>query len=105
MASDWRRVSGTIRAPLVDNGATHLESYIRARIIPGLCVRGVAVPRHEDGIVVFTLFAVGERRHVIVVDLRRGDRIAVAVYDVVVLRLIPTPQRGEILYCAKSGAG
>ncbi len=25
--SDGRRVSGTIRAPLMDNGAFHLESY------------------------------------------------------------------------------
>jgi len=27
VALDWRRVSGTIRAALMDNGATHLESY------------------------------------------------------------------------------
>jgi len=33
-ASDGRRVSGTIRAPLMDNGALHLESYRQRYDLP-----------------------------------------------------------------------
>ncbi len=31
--SDWRRGSGTMCAPVVNNGATHLESYMNHRDI------------------------------------------------------------------------
>jgi len=67
--SDWRRGSGTMCAPVVNNGATHLESYTRGYQhggdagVPLLYKRGASLDPVDDARRIDVNAAFGQKLH------------------------------------------